>query len=102
MGKVIERVKITNVFEPSKSIEIDALIDTGVTMVVLPQDIVSELGLMKVREATLGLLHHGGFRPNPYRLRMSTNRHMKRPLRGIEYDKYNHDKEEMCCLWEDR
>ena len=40
MGKVIERVKITNVFEPSKSIEVDALIDTGATMVVLPQDIV--------------------------------------------------------------
>jgi len=40
MGKVIERVKITNVFEPSKSIEMDALIDTGVMMVVLPQDIV--------------------------------------------------------------
>ena len=52
MGKAIERVKITNVFEPSKSIEIDALIDTGATMVVLPQDIVSELGLMKVYEAT--------------------------------------------------
>ena len=43
MGKVIERVKITNVFEPSKSIEIDALIDIGATMVVLPQDIVHKL-----------------------------------------------------------
>ena len=50
MGKVIERVKITNVFEPGKSIEIDALIDTGATMVVLPQDIVHELELRKVRE----------------------------------------------------
>ena len=40
MGKVIEKVKITNVLEPSKSIEIDALIDIGATMVVLPQDIV--------------------------------------------------------------
>jgi len=50
MDKVIERVKITNVFEPGKSIEIDALIDTGATMVVLPQDIVRELELRKVRE----------------------------------------------------
>jgi clan AA aspartic protease len=50
MGKVTERVKITNVFEPSKSTEIDALIDTGATMVVLPQDIVQALGLKKVRE----------------------------------------------------
>ena len=50
MGKVIERVKIINVFEPSKSTEIDALIDTGATMVVLPQDIVRELELRKVRD----------------------------------------------------
>lgn len=50
MGKVIEKVKITNVFEPSKFIEIDALIDTGATMVVLPRDMVNKLGLKKVRE----------------------------------------------------
>lgn len=50
MGKVIEKVKITNVFEPSKSMEIEALVDTGATMVVLPQDIARQLGLKKVRE----------------------------------------------------
>lgn len=50
MGKVTEKVKITNVFEPSKSIEIDALVNTGATMVVLPQDIVQQLGLRRVRE----------------------------------------------------
>jgi clan AA aspartic protease len=50
MGKVIERVRLTNVFEPDKSMEIDALIDTGATMVVLPYDIVNELGLRKVRD----------------------------------------------------
>lgn len=36
MGKVIERVKITNLLDPTKSIEIDAVIDTAATMVVLP------------------------------------------------------------------
>jgi len=50
MGKIVERVKITNVFEPSKSTEIDAFIDTGTTMGVLSEDIVCELGLRKVRE----------------------------------------------------
>jgi len=50
MGKVFERVKIANVFDPSKFIEIDALIDTGATMVVLPQDMVNKLGLRKARE----------------------------------------------------
>ena len=50
MGKVIEKVRIKNVFDPSKSIEIEALVDTGATMMVLPEDMVRELGLKKVRE----------------------------------------------------
>lgn len=51
MGRVIEKVKITNLFEPAKSIEVEAVIDTGATMVVLPQNIIDELGLKKIREA---------------------------------------------------
>ncbi|MCD6386694.1 retroviral-like aspartic protease family protein [Candidatus Sumerlaeota bacterium] len=50
MGKVIERIKVTNVFEPSKTIEVEAVIDTGATMVVLPQNIVDVLGLRKIRD----------------------------------------------------
>jgi len=50
MGKIIEKVKITNLLEPSKSIEVEAVIDTGATMVVLPQNIVDELMLKKIRE----------------------------------------------------
>jgi len=51
MGKVIERIKITNLFNLKKKVEIDAVIDTGATMIVLPQDIVKKLGLKKVRKA---------------------------------------------------
>lgn len=51
MGKVIEKVKITNIFEQAKSMEVEAVIDTGATMVVLPQNMVDELGLRKIREA---------------------------------------------------
>jgi len=51
MGKVIEKVKITNLFEQAKSIEVEAVIDTGATMVVLPQNIVDALGLRKIRQA---------------------------------------------------
>jgi len=50
MGKVVERVKITNLLDPSKSLEIEAVIDTGATMLVLPQGIVDKLGLKKMRE----------------------------------------------------
>ena len=50
MGKVMEKVKLTSLFEPKKSVEVDAVIDTGATMVVLPKDIVDALGLRKVRE----------------------------------------------------
>ena len=38
MGKVVEKVKLTSLFEPEKSVEVDAVIDTGATMLVLPQD----------------------------------------------------------------
>ena len=50
MGKVIEKVKITNLLELTKSVEVDAVIDTGATMVVLPQNIVGKLMLRKMRE----------------------------------------------------
>ena len=49
MGKVVEKVKLTSLFEPEKSLEVEAVIDTGATMVVLPKDIVEELGLRKMR-----------------------------------------------------
>jgi clan AA aspartic protease len=48
MGKVIEKVKLTNLFEPTKSVEIEAVVDTGATMLVLPQPVVEELGLKKI------------------------------------------------------
>ncbi len=50
MGKVIEKVKITNLLEPARRIEVEAVIDTGATMVVLPQNVVGQLGLRKIRE----------------------------------------------------
>ncbi len=51
MGKVIERIKLTSVFDPLKSEEVWAVIDTGATMLVLPQDLVDRLGLRKIRDA---------------------------------------------------
>ena len=50
MGKVIEKVKFTSLFDQTKSAEIEAVIDTGATMVVLPQNIVDNLGLKRIRE----------------------------------------------------
>lgn len=50
MGKVIEKVKFTSLLDQTKSIEIEAVIDTGATMVVLPQNVVEKLGLKKIRE----------------------------------------------------
>ena len=50
MGKVVEKVRITNLLDPAKFVEVEAVVDTGATMVVLPQEIVDELGLKKVRE----------------------------------------------------
>jgi len=50
MGKVVEKIKLTSLFEPEKSVEVDAIIDTGATMLVLPQDVIEELGLRKIGE----------------------------------------------------
>jgi len=50
MGKVIEYIKVINIFEPEKEIEIEAIIDTGATMLVLPQNVVDKLNLRKMRE----------------------------------------------------
>jgi len=40
MGKVVEKIKVINVFEPERVIEIEAVIDTGPTMLVLPQNVI--------------------------------------------------------------
>jgi predicted aspartyl protease len=53
MGKVIEKTKLTNFADPSKSKEIEAVIDTGATMLVLPAEVIQELGLRKIREVTV-------------------------------------------------
>ena len=57
MGKVMEHIKLTNSYdedrvqtgdlrpEQVRSVEIEALVDTGATMLVLPADIVQSLGL---------------------------------------------------------
>jgi clan AA aspartic protease len=53
VGKVIEKIRLTNLFEPDRTVEIEALIDTGAMMLALPQDVVDKLGLRKMRETTV-------------------------------------------------
>ena len=53
MSKVVEKVKVTNFKDPSKSIEIEAVIDTGATMSVLPMDLIQKLGLEKIDEVNV-------------------------------------------------
>jgi len=50
MGKVTEKVTIVNLLDRTKSAEIEAVVDTGATMLVLPEDVVVQLGLEKVEE----------------------------------------------------
>ncbi len=53
MGKVIEKVRLTSLFDPTKSVEVEAVIDTGATMLVLPQSIVEQLQLRKMRQVSV-------------------------------------------------
>ena len=48
MGKVIEKVRVTNFKDTSKFIEIEVVVDTGATMSVLPIDLIQKLGLEKI------------------------------------------------------
>ena len=50
MGRVTEKIKLSNFIAPEKSVEVEALVDTGAMMLVLPQNIVDELGLSKIEE----------------------------------------------------
>jgi predicted aspartyl protease len=50
MRKIIEKIKITNFLDQTKSIEVEVVIDPNIAMVVLPQNIIDELGLRKIRE----------------------------------------------------
>lgn len=50
MAKVTEKIKLTNIFDSSNSVEIDAVIDFGAIMLALPQEIVDQLALRKHRE----------------------------------------------------
>ncbi|HIE51149.1 MAG TPA: hypothetical protein EYP85_05275 [Armatimonadetes bacterium] len=50
MGKVIERVRLTSLFDATKTREVEAVVDTGATMLVLPQEVINELGLERIGE----------------------------------------------------
>jgi len=49
MGKVVEKIKVINVFESERAIEIEAVVDTGATMLVLPQNVIDKLHLKDER-----------------------------------------------------
>jgi predicted aspartyl protease len=47
MGKVVERLKLTSFPDPKRSIVVDAVVDAGATMIVLPMAVVRKLRLRK-------------------------------------------------------
>jgi predicted aspartyl protease len=54
MGKLTEKTGLTNSFDPIKSVEVEAIVDTRTTTLALPQNIIDELGLRNMREARVG------------------------------------------------
>ena len=50
VGKVTELIRVTNLLAEDKSLEVAAVVDTGATMLVLPQNLVDQLGLKRIRE----------------------------------------------------
>ncbi|MFA4043700.1 MAG: hypothetical protein HZRFUVUK_000478 [Candidatus Fervidibacterota bacterium] len=54
MGKLTEKTGLTNSFDPIKSVEVEAIVDTRTTTLALPQNIIDELGLRNMREGRVG------------------------------------------------
>jgi len=52
-GKKTETIKLTSLLDKTKSREVEAVIDTGATLLVLPREIVHDLGLRKVHNVTV-------------------------------------------------
>ena len=59
MGMVVERLKVMNPKDLLKSMEIEAVAGTGVTMSVLPMDLIQKLGLEGIDGANVKQ-HKGG------------------------------------------
>lgn len=53
MGKVIQKVKLSNFEHPDLALEVNAVINTGATMLTLPQEIIDRLALRKLREGNV-------------------------------------------------
>lgn len=65
MGKTMEKIKLTNSYDENRvesgewkpeqvrSLEIEALVDTGATMLILPADVVARLGLKEQGRRTV-------------------------------------------------
>jgi predicted aspartyl protease len=53
MGKVVEKLRLANALEPKRRIDIDAVVDTGATTLVLPAEVVEKLHLRKIRDASV-------------------------------------------------
>jgi predicted aspartyl protease len=49
MGKVMEKIKVWNIFDPQKYLETEALVDTGATLLALPANFIKRLSLRKMR-----------------------------------------------------
>jgi predicted aspartyl protease len=55
MGKVLEKITVTNLLDPTRLVEVEAVVDTGATMLVLPREVVERLGLEKIEEINEGI-----------------------------------------------
>lgn len=53
MGVFNTTIRIKNATKPSDSLELPAKVDTGATLLVLPQQVADKLDLVKIRQETV-------------------------------------------------
>jgi predicted aspartyl protease len=58
MGKVMEKVRLMSLYDSTKIREVEAVIDAGTTMLILPQNVGDKLGLRKVEKRKIKYANH--------------------------------------------
>lgn len=58
MGKVVERIRLQNFSDPDRSLEVDATVDTGATILALPIELIEQLGLQKFKDVQVRYADH--------------------------------------------
>ena len=90
MGVISATIKVRNIIDPGPVIDVPAKVDTGATLLVLPQSVTDELGLPTIRRQIVKYANEERaerdvvYGAEPRDLRIYPNPRSKLPMAQIE------------------